>query len=248
LSKESNGYGWVRLHRKIALTSFYKNVDATHLALHLILHANFADSKFTVRHNTLILRRGQYLGGYKRLANELGWGKMRVRRATKLLLDAKFMTQYYTNQYGILTLCNYNSYQSGVTPQTPLSVHSEPPEVTAQTPSSVQAGPHHNNVKKVKERLTIVGIKHFEELWSIYPKKIGKKTAFTHMRSSIKTVVAVDECRRAITNYKNSRDAQRGFIMHGKTFFNNWTDWVTDPDPGEDPQLKELKDLLEENK
>ena len=248
MNKESNDYGWVKLHRKIALTSFYSNVDATYLAVHLLLHSNFKDSAFNIHHTSAICRRGQYLGGYKRLSKELGWGKTRVRRAIKRLADATFLTTYSTNQYAILTICNYNSYQTRVSPQTPLSAHTGPPGVPTGTPVTAQPGPHHKNVKNVKKEKPIVGVKDFDYLWSLYPRKIGKKVSVRHMTSSIKTAVDVEDCARAIQNYLNSRSYQNGFVQYGSTFFNNWTDWVTDPDPGEDPKLKELKELVDAEK
>jgi hypothetical protein len=250
----SNGYGWVKIHKKITQTSFYSNVNATYLAIHLILFSTFLEQRdVTYNRHTISLRRGQYLGGYKRLAKELGWHITTVRRALNVLQDAGFLTLYSNNYVAIITICNYNAYQTGCTESPPNNetgcTDIPPSGAQLDPPLGAQRG-HHNKKdnKKDKKEQPMVGIKDYEHLWSLYPKKVGKKVSMRYMKSSIKTALDVEACQRAIVNYKNSNAYQRGFVQYGTTFFNNWKDWVTDPDPGEDPKLKELKELIDAEK
>ena len=247
---EYNGHGWVKIHKKISKTSFFNNVDATYLALYLIIHACWKNTEFAQNHHYGVLRRGQCLGGYNSLSKELNWGKMRVRRALKRLQDAGFLTMYSTNKVAIITITNYNSYQTRVSTQTPenqLGVTTDPhvyqagpSSVTGQTPSLYNK----EEVKKLRIKTYIVC---FDELWFMYPQKgrVGKKLAKTKTEASIKSQEDFEACKNAIINYKNSDRVRRGYVQNGSTFFNNWRDWVTDPDPGENPKFKEIKELLE---
>jgi len=106
----TNGNGWVLLHRKLLNTSFYKDSRAVHLAVHLLLSATHKATRVDFGFLVTLLR-GQYLGGYKRLGNELNWTKMQVRRAINLLEKESFLSRYITNKYCIITILNYNGYQ-----------------------------------------------------------------------------------------------------------------------------------------
>jgi len=238
--------GWIILHKKILDTSFYKDTDSFYLAVHILLKASWKEAVFLARNSEVILHRGQYLGGYKRLAKELEWGKSRVRRSLRKLVEANFVHHYFNNLYSIITVVNYNNYQDPsvqIEPPAPSGVLSmDPLECSPQTPLSAQAGPHNKEVKEVKETNTL---SMCESLWNFYPKKLGKKDAMRHLKATIKTEDDYKDCLSAITNYKNSSTVGRGFVQYGSTWFNSWKEWVDDPDPGEDPEIAKLKESLE---
>jgi hypothetical protein len=66
----------------------------------------------------------------------------------------------------------------------------------------------------------------FEEIWKIYPSPKGKKAAFAHFKTSVKTEDDWLNIQKALANYLRSGNVQRGYIMNGSTWFNNWQDWV----------------------
>lgn len=78
---------------------------------------------------------------------------------------------------------------------------------------------------------------HFDQAWSEYPNKDGKKEAMRHFFASVKTLEDFADLMKAIANYKASEKVAKGFIKNGSTFFNNWRDWVVPPQGGEDPQM-----------
>ena len=71
------------------------------------------------------------------------------------------------------------------------------------------------------------GVGGFEELWKLYPKPVGKKDALRHYLASVKSPTDVENIQKAIENYRNSGNVQRGFVQNGSTWFNNWQDWVS---------------------
>ena len=68
--------------------------------------------------------------------------------------------------------------------------------------------------------------KHFQAVYELYPKKIGKKEAFRHYKASVKTEQDYLDIQTALKNYKLSSDFKKGFICNASTFFNNWQDWL----------------------
>jgi hypothetical protein len=68
----------------------------------------------------------------------------------------------------------------------------------------------------------------FEELWKIYPRKVGKKDAFKHYKAAIKNGTTNEQIRQGIENYNAWLKAKNEteFIKHGSTFFSKeaWND------------------------
>lgn len=66
----------------------------------------------------------------------------------------------------------------------------------------------------------------FEELWKVYPRKIGKPSAFKHYLKTVKTDADIDRINDALAVYlKEVKNDDPRFIKHGSTWFNNWQDW-----------------------
>lgn len=246
----SNSNGFILLHRKIIDTSFYNKPRAVLLAIHLLLMACHKDTIITFGWQEVILRRGQYVGGYKRLSTELNWRRTQVRRSIKVLEEAGFLRRYITNAYCIITVLNYNSYQ-GVQKYTSdlPGVYETDTQGGPKQHSGGDAGapgggttvPH--TTIRTKEQIDIY-IEQFDSIWSMYPRKLGRKEAFRHYKASVKKPEDLDALKTALTNYKNSREVADGYIKHGSTWFNQWQDWVDNPEPGEDPAITKMKESL----
>lgn len=71
----------------------------------------------------------------------------------------------------------------------------------------------------------------FEELWTKYPNKDGKKEAFRHFMASVITDKDMIDIRQALSNYLDCKKAKAGYVKDGKTWFNNWRDWIDFKDP-----------------
>lgn len=91
-------------------------------------------------------------------------------------------------------------------------------------------GPANDLLKPVKAHTTdrfTKGLEfNFEDIWSKYPNRVGKKEALRHFKSSIKTEKDLDDIQTALNNYLKSERVSKGFTQNGSTWFNNWKDWV----------------------
>ena len=83
----------------------------------------------------------------------------------------------------------------------------------------------------------------FEPLWARYPDKSGKKPAFGHFKVTIKTDEDYSNIKKALDNYLRSGRVLNGYVMNGKTWFNDWQAWV-DPTP----QMMRGKSKLEQSR
>lgn len=66
----------------------------------------------------------------------------------------------------------------------------------------------------------------FEDIWTKYPKRVGKKEALRHFLASVLDENDVNEITTALENYIKSERVSNGFIQNGSTWFNNWRDWT----------------------
>ena len=75
---------------------------------------------------------------------------------------------------------------------------------------------------------------HFKKAWEHYPKRIGRKEAERHFRTSVKNKDDFDSLMKAMDNYDKYRKTHNidpQYIKHGSTWFNNWTDWINYKEP-----------------
>jgi predicted phage replisome organizer len=68
---------------------------------------------------------------------------------------------------------------------------------------------------------------YFNNLWSKYPNKLGKKQAERHFIATVKGEKDLIDINKALDNFLRSPKCEDPkFIPHGSTWFNNWHDWV----------------------
>lgn len=82
---------------------------------------------------------------------------------------------------------------------------------------------------KVKESKYIQQEQWFEDIWSKYPNRLGKKQAHKAFLSSVVSEEDFSLINTALVHYVGSREVANGFIKHGSTWFNNWRDWIEQP-------------------
>lgn len=67
----------------------------------------------------------------------------------------------------------------------------------------------------------------FDEIWTKYPNKDGRKDAERHFKSSVLSLEDFSAISSALENYLSSEKVKKGFIKNGSTWFNNWRDWIS---------------------
>lgn len=99
--------GWIWLHRKLIDWEWYTSSQMVHLFIHLLLRANHEDAKWK-GHN---IKRGQLLTGLFSLKSQTGISTQSLRTCLQRLKSTSEITIQSTNQFSLITIVNYNSYQ-----------------------------------------------------------------------------------------------------------------------------------------
>jgi hypothetical protein len=83
--------------------------------------------------------------------------------------------------------------------------------------------------KQEKKRFNISSA--FEEVWKLYPNKVGKDVAERHFRATVKTEYDLRAITVALVRYKASKRVQEGFIQDGSRWFKGWRGWLPEEAP-----------------
>lgn len=99
---------FITLHRKITEWEWYTDGNTFRLFVHLLIKANHKETKW--RGETV--QRGQVLTGLPRLSEETGISIQGIRTSIKRLKSTGEITDKVTNKYRVITVCNYDTYQT----------------------------------------------------------------------------------------------------------------------------------------
>lgn len=99
--------GFVLLYRQITEWEWYQNPNTFRVFLHLLLKANFADSRFEGRD----IKRGQIVTSLPQLSQQTKLSIQNVRTAISHLISTGEITDESNRQFRIITIVNYDRYQ-----------------------------------------------------------------------------------------------------------------------------------------
>lgn len=99
--------GYIKLHRSILEWEWWDDLNTYRLFTYLLLTANFEDKKW----HGITIKRGQVLTSLDTLSKDTGLSVGQVRRSLTRLISTSEITSETTNQYRIITICNYDTYQ-----------------------------------------------------------------------------------------------------------------------------------------
>jgi hypothetical protein len=108
--------GWVSLSREITDHWVWNCEFSTGQAwVDLIIHACHSPNKFMLKGQLVALKRGQQARSEVTLAKAWKWSRNKVRRFLKNLENDGMIVQKTTHLTSVITICNYDSFQSGGT-------------------------------------------------------------------------------------------------------------------------------------
>jgi len=109
---EIENKGWIKIHRKIMETSWYKRSTVVHLFIHLLIKANHQENKFFWNGKEITIKRGEFITGLNKLSEETGISIQSIRTALTILKSTNTITIKSTNKFSIIQIVNYDQYQN----------------------------------------------------------------------------------------------------------------------------------------
>lgn len=104
--------GWIKLHRRLVKSSFYRRSTVVHLFVHLLLHVNTEANKFYWNKEEITIQPGQLITGRNQLSEDTGISVRSVRTALEILKSTSTITIKPTNKFSIISILKWEEYQS----------------------------------------------------------------------------------------------------------------------------------------
>lgn len=109
---QSSGKGYALLHRKIMDVPFYKDAEAAHLWVHLILKAKHTPEYVMTDAGEILVGRGKLLGGRNSLAFETGLKPDRVQYLLRKFKKLGMIDWVSHGKFSVFSVEKYDDYQS----------------------------------------------------------------------------------------------------------------------------------------
>ena len=99
--------GFIKLYRSLLDWEWYKDINTRLVFIHLLLNANWEDSKF----KGIDIPKGSLVVGRKQLAEKVGISEQSIRTSLEHLKSTNEITIESTNKFSVITLVNWEKYQ-----------------------------------------------------------------------------------------------------------------------------------------
>ena len=150
-------YGFVKLYRDIIHWEWYSSPNTFRLFMHCLLCANHKPKKW----NGITINAGSFVTSTGNLAKELRLTRQQIKTAIQHLKSTHYITCETTSQYTVITIKNYDFYQSN-NPHNNYQITNEYPTSNQQITTTNKENKEKNENNNVDEIL-----KKLEEKYNI---------------------------------------------------------------------------------
>lgn len=136
---QSSGKGYALLHRKIMDVPFYKDAEAAHLWVHLILKAKHMPEYVMTDAGEILVGRGKLLGGRNSLAFETGLKPDRVQYLLRKFKKLGMIDWVSHGKFSVFSVEKYDDYQSNFVPADYQQITTSKPAIPMPVSNTVPA-------------------------------------------------------------------------------------------------------------
>ena len=234
---DDNG-GYVRIYRSILDNPTFRNAGEAMFFAYLVLKANWRAGERRYDDRVYRLDRGELVIGTRKLAEEFGWTRKRVRTLIKRLIDWKMVgttwAQHGAQRAPVITICNYEKFQTSAGERAQGGAQQGP-----------KGGPPKKEGKKEKEDNTVESTADdpFDQFWRAYPSRRPhsnpKRPARAKFEAALKRGLVADIIRGAenYAAYVEREGTDPKYVAQAQTWLNQerWTQYQeaagTEPTP-----------------
>jgi hypothetical protein len=168
--------GWIKIHRDIMEWQWYQKSYVLHLFIHLLLKANHNDGFW----QGVLVKRGQLITGRDKLQQATGISEYCIKTGLKILQKSNSIIVKTSSKNSIITICNYDTYQSNVCENVQQSAQHNTLEISKNPPTKRQQISTNNNNKKKKNELEIKEydpeiLNFYDEIIVFFPERTKPK-------------------------------------------------------------------------
>ncbi|HGV6989716.1 TPA: DNA replication protein [Escherichia coli] len=136
---QSSGKGYALLHRKIMDVPFYKDAEAAHLWVHLILKAKHTPEYVMTDAGEILVGRGKLLGARNSLAFETGLKPDRVQYLLRKFKKLGMIDWVSHGKFSVFSVEKYDDYQSNFVPADYQQITTSKPAIPMPVSNTVPA-------------------------------------------------------------------------------------------------------------
>nr|QQP62953.1 Phage DNA replication protein O [Escherichia coli] len=136
---QSSGKGYALLHRKIMDVPFYKDAEAAHLWVHLMLKAKHTPEYVMTDAGEILVGRGKLLGGRNSLAFETGLKPDRVQYLLRKFKKLGMIDWVSHGKFSVFSVEKYDDYQSNFVPADYQQITTSKPAIPMPASNTVPA-------------------------------------------------------------------------------------------------------------
>lgn len=125
--------GWISLHRKIMNHPFYleKRVFSKYEAwIDIVMRANHKDNKVLFDGGFIMVKRGEHLTSIRKLCDKWGWSNSKTTKFLETLENDEMITKKSDSKKTLLTVVNYDFFQTLDGEETTVKRHRNDSEAT----------------------------------------------------------------------------------------------------------------------
>lgn len=187
---------WIKLYCKITEWEWYNDLATKVVFLHLLFTANWKPAEW----HGITIERGQRLVSLRNLARDCQLSLQQIRTALKHLNTTHEITQCTVSKYTIITITNYDVYQGDNTlANTEITAKQHDANTGYITIEDRTIEDNNNLVRDFGQSGKYSS--DFEQLWSIYPKKVKKQEAYKAYKCRIYDGYSHNELLYAVQCY-----------------------------------------------
>jgi hypothetical protein len=215
--------GWIKIHRKILDNPIAGNPKLLSLFIHCLVKANHEEKTIIWNQQEMVIERGSFVTGLKKLAQVTGLSFQNVRTALLTLYNLGMLqksTTKSTTKFSYISVCNYNTYQL----KEEMANNQTNKQVTINQQSTNNQSTTNKNEKKEKnekkKNITSQEIEaEFESWWKDWRISIkarspgreypGEKAESLKFFRVLRKKLSLEDLRRATRNYLNATGEHR---------------------------------------
>ena len=100
--------GWVALHRQFTQWEWFEKPEMVQLFIYLLISATHEEMQW----RGVTIKRGQIVTSLDKIKAATGLSTSKIRTCLERLKLTNEITSETTNQYRVITICNYDKYQN----------------------------------------------------------------------------------------------------------------------------------------